>query len=59
MFLMNQSVASEVRTNLVSFISTEVGEKSVLESTRHEPVLTKTIPIMGRESLSLSPALFS
>lgn len=56
---MNQSVSSEVRTNLVSFIFTEVGEKAVLESTRHEPVFTKTIPIMGRESLSLSPALFS
>jgi len=32
MFLMNHSDASEVRTNLVSAISTGVGEKSVLES---------------------------
>lgn len=36
MFLMNQSDASEARTSLVSVISTEVGEKSVLESRGHE-----------------------
>lgn len=36
MFQMNQFDASEVRNNLVSVVSTEVGEKSVLEARRHE-----------------------